>query len=102
MLMGFHANSVNAYVGTHTAGHLLQRFDDIDTLIVDHFGAAIILCHRQAFGITIDGNHSRLIECPYALDDELTHWSTAPNCHNITRLNICLLCRHVSSGENVA
>jgi hypothetical protein len=101
MLVRFHADGIDAHVWAHAACHLLQRFDDVDTFIVDDLRPAIFLGHFEPLGIAVDGNDAGGLEGPGALDHELAHRPAAPDGDSIARLDAGLFGGHISRWEDI-
>ena len=101
MPVRFHADRVDAGVGTAAAGHLFQRVEDVDLLVVDRLGAGLVPRHLQPVGEAVDGDHPLGAEQEGAGDRELADRAAAPDGDHVARLDVAHLGAHVAGRQDV-
>ena len=97
----FEADRVDARVRTLPAGHVAERVEHVDVLVVQRLGAALRGRELEPFGEAIDRDDAFGAEQIGALDRELTDRTAAPDRHRVARLDLAVLGRHVAGREDV-
>ena len=99
--MRFEADRVDTRVRTLPAGHMTERVEDVDVLVVQRLSTALGRRELKSFGEAIDGNDAFGAKKEGAANCELTHGAAAPYGNSVARLDVAHFRAHISGGKDV-